>query len=76
MRTRVDKMGFPTSLHTWLISVLAEPLQDILTSQAARERGIYDTSEIQKLLRGDHRIEPWDALRLFYLAQFELWNTL
>ncbi len=76
VRNRVDKMGFPTSLHTWLTGVLAEPLRDILASRAARERGIYNVNEILRVLEHNHRIEPRAALRLFHVAEFELWHDL
>jgi asparagine synthase (glutamine-hydrolysing) len=76
VRTRVEKMGFPTSLHLWLTGALADPMRDILTSQAARERGIYNVPAMLSLL-GDHRrVDPFDALQLFYVAEFELWHTV
>src|SRR5437016_68285 len=76
VRHRVEKMGFPTSLHMWLTGVLAEPLRDILASRAARERGIYKVDEMLRLLQNGHRIEPRDALRLFHVAEFELWHGI
>ncbi len=76
VRNRVEKMGFPTSLHTWVTGVLANPLRDILASRAARERGIYDVDEMLRLLQNGHRIEPRDALRLFHVAEFELWHGI
>ncbi|HXF96800.1 MAG TPA: asparagine synthase (glutamine-hydrolyzing) [Gemmatimonadales bacterium] len=76
VRTRVEKMGFPTSLHTWVTGALAEPLRDVLTSRAARERGIYHVERLLRALRDGRRVTPWDALRLFRVAQFELWHGL
>jgi asparagine synthase (glutamine-hydrolysing) len=76
VRTRVEKMGFPTSLHTWVTDELAEPLRDILASRAARERGIYNVKEMLRPLQNHHRVAPWDALRLFGIAQFELWHEI
>jgi asparagine synthase (glutamine-hydrolysing) len=76
VRTRVEKMGFPTSLHAWVSGVLADPVRDILASRAARERGIYNTEELLRPLQNHHRVEPWDALRLFSVAQFELWQEI
>src|SRR5438034_11323120 len=76
VRNRVEKMGFPTSLHTWVTGVLANPLRDILASRAARERGIYKVDEMLRLLQNGHRIEPRDALRLFHVAEFELWHGI
>jgi len=76
VRDRAEKMGFPTSLHIWLTSVLAEPLRDILTSRAARERGIYNVQEMLSVLQNNHRVEPETALRLFHVAEFELWDSI
>ncbi len=76
VRTRVEKMGFPTSLHTWLTGILAKPLRDILGSRAARERGIYNVEAMLRCLENDHRVEHVDALKLFHVAQFELWHGI
>jgi len=76
VRNRVEKMGFPTSLHTWVTGVLAEPLRDVLASRAARERGIYNVDEMLRLLQNGHRLEPQAALRLFHVAEFELWHGI
>jgi len=76
VRGRAEKMGFSTSLHIWLTSVLAEPLRDILASRAARERGIYNVQEMLSVLQNNHRVEPATALRLFHVAEFELWHSV
>ena len=76
VRTRVEKMGFPTSLHMWMTGALAEPLRDVLASRAARERGIYNVEEILSVLQNHHRIEPEAALKLFHVAEFELWHEI
>ncbi len=76
VRSRVDKMGFPTSLHVWVTDVLAEPLRDILSSRAARERGIYNVDEMVSSLAHNHRVEPEAALQLFHVAEFELWHDI
>src|SRR6266567_1185079 len=76
VRNRVDKMGFPTSLHVWLTDVLAEPLRDILSSRAARERGIYNVDEMLSSLAHNQRVEPEAALQLFHAAEFELWHDI
>jgi asparagine synthase (glutamine-hydrolysing) len=76
VRNRVEKMGFPTSLHTWMTGALAEPLRDILASRAARERGIYNVEEMVSAVESNHRIAPEAALKLFHVAEFELWHDL
>jgi len=71
VRTRVDKMGFPVPDRKWFAQDLYEPMQDLLASQAVRERGIYNVSEIAHDLQR-HRDGHADvARRLFYVAQFE-----
>jgi len=76
VRNRVEKMGFPTSLHLWVTGVLAEPVRDILTSRAARERGIYNVDAMLRVLQNNHSVEPEAALQLFHVAEFELWHDI
>jgi len=71
VRTRVDKMGFPVPDRKWFAHDLYEPMQDLLASQAVRERGIYNVSAIAHDLQ-KHRDGHVDvARRLFNVAQFE-----
>lgn len=76
VRTRVEKMGFPTSLHEWVNGALAGSLRDILGSRAARERGIYNVEAMFGALGNGHRGEPAAALQLFHAAEFELWHDI
>lgn len=76
VRNRVEKMGFPTSLHEYVTGHLSGPLQDILASRAARERGIYNVEKMIGALRNGHRVEPAAALQLFHAAEFELWHDI
>jgi len=76
VRTRVDKMGFPVPDQKWFAQDLYEPMQDLLASQAVRERGIYNVRTISDDLhrhRGGH-IDV--ARRLFNVAQFETLTNL
>jgi asparagine synthase (glutamine-hydrolysing) len=73
VRSRVDKMGFPTPVNRWLAGDLLEPLQDILASRPARERGIYDMDVIRRDLRRHQQGQVDVASRLFDVAQFEIW---
>ena len=76
VRSRVDKMGFPTPLAAWFREGLYEPMQDTLASQATRERGIYNISAIRRDLERHRRGETNAALGLFNVAQFERWMAL
>jgi asparagine synthase (glutamine-hydrolysing) len=76
VRTRVDKMGFPVPDQKWFAQDLYGPMQDLLASQAVRERGIYNVRTISDDLqrhRGGH-IDV--ARRLFNVAQFETLTNL
>ena len=71
VRTRVDKMGVPVPDCKWFTHDLYEPIQDLLATQAVRERGIYNVRAIARDLQR-HRTGHVDVARgLFNVAQFE-----
>lgn len=73
VRTRVDKMGFPTPVNKWLAGDLFKPLKDVLSSQEVRERGIYHVDQLlTDLNRHEQGIVDLSG-RLFNVAQFETW---
>jgi len=47
---RKDKMGFPVPLNQWYDGVAKEFVIDTLTSQRARQRGIYDVKAVKKFI--------------------------
>jgi asparagine synthase (glutamine-hydrolysing) len=73
VRARVDKMGFPTPVSKWLAGELVDPLQDLLSSREARERGIYDVAVIERDLHLHRQGRIDVSRRLFDVAQFEIW---
>ncbi len=76
VRTRVDKMGFPTPASAWIRETLHQPIDDILADRQTRERGIYDIHRIRHDLQRHRRGEIDIAARLFDVVQFELWSRL
>jgi asparagine synthase (glutamine-hydrolysing) len=71
VRTRVDKMGFPTSAQRWFAGPLYEPMRDLLASRSTHERGFYDVGRILRDL-DRHRAGEIDASNgLFNVAQIE-----
>jgi asparagine synthase (glutamine-hydrolysing) len=68
------KQGFGVPLGVWFRGKLRGAFQDVLLSPRARQRGYFDTREVQRLLeehlagRRDHE------LRLWQLLMFELWH--
>jgi asparagine synthase (glutamine-hydrolysing) len=73
VRTRPDKMGFPVPLGQWVSGPLYSTLQDMLSSQEMRQRGIYHVRAIQRDLER-HKAGLDDiSERLFAVAQLERW---
>ena len=52
-RTRIKKTGWNAPAHVWFSGANAERLRDMVASRAFRERGIYDATEVQRLI-GEH----------------------
>lgn len=76
VRDRVEKWGFPVPAKQWFARELSEPVEDLLQSQAARERGIYNLDRIRK----DYALHKRGLIdisgKLFDVVQFELWCNL
>ncbi|HEY8794668.1 MAG TPA: asparagine synthase (glutamine-hydrolyzing), partial [Gemmatimonadaceae bacterium] len=70
---RKDKMGFPVPLHLWMKDRTRDMVTDTLLSSRARERGIFDTREIEKLLTNEGAFgrRVWGALNIeMWFRQF------
>jgi asparagine synthase (glutamine-hydrolysing) len=76
VRTRIDKMGFPSPVQSWFRGPFHDALQDTLSSAATRERGIYDVRAIRADLERHRRGEITIGNALFNVAQFERWLAL
>lgn len=67
---RTDKMGFPVPLQQWIRGPARQFVRDILLSPRARQRGIYEPREIERLIDQEFTFgrSLWGAL------QVELWH--
>ncbi len=73
VRTRLDKMGFPTPSHHWFSGPWRDPVIDLLESRALRESGLCDVRAVRRDL-DRHRTGEVDVSRpLFHLAEFGTW---
>ena len=70
IKNRKDKMGFPTPLNEWMRGSLREFILDIMLSQQARQRKIYNLAKIEKKIDQDQQFtrDIWGMLNL------ELWQ--
>ena len=76
VRSRPDKMGFPTAGKQWFAHDLYEPMADMLASRAVRERGIYHAPTVVRDLERHKRGEVDAHHQLFHLAEFEMFAEL
>lgn len=76
VRTRIDKMGFPTPAQRWFQGALREPMHDMLASQEVRTRGIYNVDAIRRDLERHTEGGADLSSALFNVAQLESWFRL
>ncbi|HVG53301.1 MAG TPA: asparagine synthase (glutamine-hydrolyzing) [Vicinamibacterales bacterium] len=67
-----QKHGFAVPIASWLRGDLADFARGLLLSRAARERGVFDTAQVERLLRLNARGRDLD-LQLWTMVSFELW---
>ncbi len=78
-RTRVKKTGWNAPAHVWFARKGAESLHDLVRTQSFRERGIYNVTEVCRLIDEHDRIVACQETRdnhmmfLWQLVNLELW---
>jgi asparagine synthase (glutamine-hydrolysing) len=73
VRTRLDKMGFPTPAARWFREGLERTVSSLLADRVTRERGIHDVERIRGDLQRHAEGQVDVASDLFAFAQAELW---
>jgi asparagine synthase (glutamine-hydrolysing) len=73
VRSRVAKFGFPVPVQSWVRDGFYQPLRDLLSSQRARERGVYHTGKVLERLERLYRDGATPPFELERTLQFELW---
>ena len=63
---REDKMGFPVPLHEWYKNELKDFVRDVLLDSRARQRGIFNTKQLEKMMTQEQSFGRaiWGALCL------------
>ncbi|MBL0141395.1 MAG: asparagine synthase (glutamine-hydrolyzing) [Betaproteobacteria bacterium] len=67
------KTGFGAPVHSWLNDDLRPLLQDVLTEQAIRRRGLFDPAAVCALVEGTQASSVHGSYTLFALLCIELW---
>lgn len=68
------KAGFGAPIRSWLMGDLAPMVEDLLSPAAVRSRGLFDPSEVQRLLDENRLGIEDNAQRLWALLTLELWQ--
>lgn len=71
VRDRRDKVGFPVPVNRWFSGPLRDFVGDILGSQAARQRGVFEPRVLREMVEqpgGDNSRALWGILNL------EMWH--
>lgn len=76
VRSRPDKMGFPTPFTRWLRNELYQPVSEVLATSALNETGIFNMEVIRCDLARHRNGEIDCAGSIFDVAQFALWRNL
>ena len=73
VRTRLDKMGFPTPGRHWFAGPWYEPMQDLLSSQHLRETGFCNVEVIRNDLQRHREGQIDVAGPMFQMAELAVW---
>jgi len=78
-RTRIKKTGWNAPAHLWFSGKGAERLLDLAVSQSFKDLGIYNTSEVERIILDHQRIVSQNLLEenhmmfLWQLANLQAW---
>ncbi len=68
------KAGFGAPLRSWLVGELKPMVEDLLSPESVRARGLFDPREVQRLVRANEAGSEDNAMRLWELLTLELWQ--
>jgi asparagine synthase (glutamine-hydrolysing) len=68
------KAGFGAPLRAWLVGDLKPMVDDILSPSHISSRGLFDPSEVERIIRTNEAGAEDNALRLWALLTFEVWQ--
>lgn len=70
------KAGFGAPLREWLKTDLAPYVDDMLSSEKIRNRGVFDPEKVQALIDADRSGKEDYSYSIFALLCFEIWSQL
>ena len=67
------KTGFGVPLRSWMKYELRELLNDTLSEESVRRRGVFDSQSVQKLIKNNFYGNVDASYKLFSLMCIEIW---
>ena len=68
------KAGFGAPIRSWLVGDLKPMADDLLSAETVRSRGLFDPTEVRRLLDANSAGSEDNALRIWALLTLELWQ--
>ncbi|MHB8469206.1 MAG: asparagine synthase (glutamine-hydrolyzing) [Gaiellaceae bacterium] len=69
-----QKAGFGAPVRSWLVGELKPMVDDVLSPANIAARGLFDPVEVRRLIDDNHAGREDNALRIWSLLTFELWQ--
>jgi len=68
------KAGFGAPVRAWLVGELEPMLDDLLSPETVKRRGLFDATEVRRLIAANRAGTEDNALRIWALLTLELWQ--
>ena len=74
IRTRVDKMGFPTGFTSWIRGPLKATIEAQIEDPSFARLGVFDVPAVRRAFHAHVAGEADHAMALFHALQFQVWH--
>jgi asparagine synthase (glutamine-hydrolysing) len=68
------KAGFGAPIRSWLTGELKPMIDDLLSPETVRSRGLFDPAEVRRILAANESGHEDNALRIWALLSLEIWQ--
>jgi asparagine synthase (glutamine-hydrolysing) len=70
------KAGFGAPVRSWLVGDLKPMIDDLLSPETVRRRGLFDPVEVKRIIAANEAGTEDNALRLWALLTLEIWQQM
>ena len=68
------KAGFGAPVRSWLRGALCPMVEDLLSAETVKRRGLFQPAEVQKLIADNNSGREDSSLQIFQLLNLEIWH--